>query len=138
LNPVPLTTVLHHGTTLRRALSIEANGPDPTFREPGSARLPPAEGFSTVIGDGRPCVTGNPETAARNKDVLFPGEGGPAILEVGVPDRIMAILYADPIAAGLARGGEIRFEPGCGLEELLAAWHTLTKRVIPLPQPTTP
>lgn len=138
MTPAPPTTVLHHGTTLRRALSIEANGPDPTFREPGSTRLPPAEGFSTVIGDGRWCGTGTPEMAARNKDSLFPGEGGPAILEVCVPDRIMAILYADPIAAGLARGGEIRFEPGCGLEELLAEWHTLTRRVIPLPRPTTP
>ena len=102
------------------------------YREPGTGRLPPAEGFSTVIGDGRSCGTGTPEVAARNKDALFPGEGGPAILEVGVPSWIMAILYADPIAAGLARGGEIRFEPECGLTELRAEWHKLTKRVIPL------
>jgi hypothetical protein len=54
-----------------------------------------------VIGDGRPCGTGTPEMAARNKDALFPGEGGPAILEVGVPAWIMAILWSDPIAAGL-------------------------------------
>src|ERR1700681_1833747 len=63
---------------------------------------------------------------------LFPNEGGPAILEVSVPAWMMAILYADPIAAGLARGGEIRFEPESGLTELRAEWHTLTKRVIPL------
>jgi hypothetical protein len=44
----------------------------------------------------------------------------------------MAILYADPIAAGLARSGEIRFEPEGGLNELRADWHNLTKRVIPL------
>jgi hypothetical protein len=44
----------------------------------------------------------------------------------------MAILYADPIAAGLARGGEIRFEPESGLNELRAEWPNLTKRVIPL------
>ena len=111
---------------------IEANGPDPNYREPGAGRGPPAEGFSTVIGDGRPCGTGTPEMAARNKNALFPDEGGPAILEVKAPAWIMAILYADPIAAGLARGGEIRFEPESGLNELRAEWRKLTKRVIPL------
>ena len=130
--PDPPLTILHHGTTLWRARAIEANGPDPDFREPGTGSLPPAEGFSTVIGDGRPCGTGTPEVAARNKHALFPIEGGPAILEVSVPEWIMAILYADPIAAGLARGGEIRFEPESGLTELRAEWHNLTKRVIPL------
>ena len=128
----PQPTILHHGTTLRRAVAIEADGPNPDFREPGTGSLPPAEGFSTVIGDGRACGTGIPEIAARNKHALFPGEGGPAILEVRVSARIMAILYADPIAAGLARSGEIRFEPECGLNELRAEWHTLAKRVIPL------
>jgi hypothetical protein len=94
--------------------------------------MPPAEGFSTVIGDGRPCGTGTPEVAARNKHVLFPDEGGPAILEVCVPAWIMAILYADPIAAGLARSGEIRFEPESGLNELREEWQNLPRRVIPL------
>ena len=70
--------------------------------------------------------------AARSKYALFPNEGGPAILEVSVPAWIMAILYADPIAAGLARSGEIRFEPESGLTELRAEWHHLTKRVNPL------
>jgi hypothetical protein len=70
--------------------------------------------------------------AARNKDALFPNEGGPAILEVAVPAWIMAILFADPIAAGLARSGEIRFDPQCGLNELRAEWPNLTKRVIPI------
>jgi hypothetical protein len=101
-------TILRHGTTLRRARAIEANGPDPTFREPGASHLPPAEGFSTTIRDAPPCLTGTPEMAAREKDALFPNEGGPAILEIEVPAEIMAILYADPIAAGLARSGEIR------------------------------
>jgi hypothetical protein len=68
--------------------------------------------------------------AARNKHALFPTEGGPAILEVIVPAWIMEILYADPLAAGLARSGEIRFEPESGLNELRAEWHNLTKRVI--------
>ena len=128
----PPPTILHHGTTLQRARAIELHGPDPNYREPGASDLPSAQGFSTVIGDGRPCSTGTPEVAARNKDALFPGEGGPAILEVSVPAWIMAILYADPIGAGLARSGEIRFEPECGLNELRAEWHNLVKRVIPL------
>lgn len=128
---LPLT-ILHHGTTLQRARAIEMNGPDPNYREPGTESLPSAEGFSTVIGDGRHCSTGTPEVAARNKHVLFPNEGGPAILEVSVPAWIMAILYADLIAAGLACSGEIRFDPESGLNELRAEWHHLTKRVIPL------
>src|SRR5947209_8090138 len=99
-------------------------------RAPGSSR--PRRPFSTVIGDGRACSTGTPETAARSKDALFPDEGGPAILEVSVPAWIMAILYADPISSGLARSGEIRFEPQSGLRELRAEWDNLTKRVIPL------
>jgi hypothetical protein len=69
---------------------------------------------------------------ARNKHRLVPNEGGPAILEVEVPARIMAVLYSDPIVAGLARSGEIRFDPESGLTILQAAWHGLTKRVIPL------
>lgn len=128
----PSFIILYHGTTLQRARAIEVAGPDPDFREPGTGPLPPAEGFSTVIGDGRTCETGTPEMAACNKDALFPDEGGPAILEVRVPAWIMAILSADPIAAGLARAGGIRFEPECGLNELRAEWHNLTKRVIPL------
>lgn len=132
MTPDPPLTLLHHGTTLQRARAIEANGPDPAYQEPGTASLPPAEGYSTVIGDGRPCSTGTPEMAARNKHALFPNEGGPAILEVSVPAWIMAILYADLIAAGLARSGEIRFEPESGLKELRAEWHNLTKQVIPL------
>jgi hypothetical protein len=92
LSTGPFPSILHHGTTLLRARAIEANGPDPSFREPGSGHLPPAEGFSTVIGDGRSCGTGTPQVAAREKDILFPDEGGPAILEVSVPAWIMAIL----------------------------------------------
>src|SRR5438477_853847 len=111
---------------------IETDGPDPAYREPATASLPPAEGFSTVIGDGRPCSTGTPETAAWNKHALFPNEGGPAILEITVPSWIIAIHNADLIAAGLARSGEIRFEPESGLTELRAEWSHLTKRVIPL------
>ena len=132
MTPEPAEFTLHHGTTLRRARAIEAGGPDPSFREPGSQQLLPAEGFSAVIADGRPCATGTPEMAACQKAALFPDEGGPAILEVRVPAWIMAILYSDPVAAGLARSGEIRFDPESGLNELRAEWHELTKRVIEL------
>jgi hypothetical protein len=59
---VPLR--LHHGTTLHRARAIIANGPDPHFTEPGSGRVSSADGFSTVIGDGRPCATGTPTAIA--------------------------------------------------------------------------
>lgn len=111
---------------------IATNGLDPDYHEPGPVSLPPAEGFSTVIGDGRCCSTGTPEVAARNKHALFPNEGGPAILEVRVPAWIMAILYADPIANGLARSDEVRFEPESGLTKLRAEWRNLTKQVIPL------
>jgi hypothetical protein len=128
----PPPSILHHGTTLRRATAILANGPDPNYREPGTGSLPPADGFSAVIADGRPCLTGTPVLAAGNKHALFPNEGGPAIVEVSVPAWIMDILYSDPIAAGLARSGEIRFEPESGLAELRAEWHKLVKRVIPL------
>ena len=70
--------------------------------------------------------------AALSKHTLFPNEGGPAIVEVEVPARIMAVLYADPIAAGLARSGEIRFELESGLKELQAEWPNLVKRVTSL------
>jgi hypothetical protein len=45
---------------------------------------------------------------------------------------IMDILYADSFSAGLALGGEVRFEDESGLNELRAEWHNLTKRVIKL------
>jgi hypothetical protein len=80
---------------VERARAIEANGPDPSFRELGSSHLPPAEGFSTVIGDGRPCGTGTPEMAAREMDLLFPDEGGPPILEVSVPAWIIETAGGD-------------------------------------------
>jgi hypothetical protein len=132
VTPNAPSTILHHGTTLQRALAIEAHGPDPQFREPGTGQLPPAEAFSTVIGDGRPCKTGTPEQVARRKGALFPSEGGPAIVEVSVTAWIMDIFYADFFSAGLARSGEIRFEPQSGLTELCVEWPNLAKRVIKL------
>jgi hypothetical protein len=110
--------VLRHGTTRRRAEAILLGGPDPNFVEPGGPR--PAEGFSAVDTIG-PFPFGTAEQYAAGKARAFPNEGGPAILEVEVPEDIAAL--AD-------LGGEYRFEPGYGLEELLQAWPQLTKRVV--------
>ena len=62
--------------------------------------------------------------------------GGPAILEFDLPNDL-----ADAIVGGVGElvegkalnaGSEIRFEPRGGLEQLLAVWPALSKRVIPL------
>ena len=111
--------ILRHGTTRRRAESILANGPDPRFREPGGLDL--AQGFSTAPPEG-PFAVGTPEGYAAGKARNFPDEGGPAILEMEVPEEIVALA---PDA-----GGEIRFAPGEGLEELRQAWHDIPKRIL--------
>jgi hypothetical protein len=59
---------------------------------------------------------------ARLKANNFPDEGGPSILEFEVPAEILRM--ADPV------GGDCRFAPGFGLEELLAAWPSLPKRIL--------
>ena len=114
------TVRLLHGTTRQRAQSILLHGPDPDYVEPGGGS--PAGGFSTSLPYGSYPV-GSPATYAAGKARLFPAEGGPAILEVEVPEWIVRL--------GSDTGGEIRFEPGDGLEELLAAWPSLTKRIMP-------
>ena len=110
---------LRHGTTRRRGEAILRDGPDPNFQEPGSSER--AEGFSTARIQGS-YPYGSPEAAANGKAHLFPNEGGPVILEMEVPESIVRM--AD-------LGGEVRFEPGFGLEELLAAWPSLPKRILP-------
>ncbi len=111
---------LRHGTTRRRAEAILRDGPDPNFREPGSPIR--AEGFSTARTHG-PYPYGMPEVAAERKACLFPDEGGAVILEIDVPETIVqkAELY-----------GEVRFESGFGLKELLDAWPSLPRRIHPL------
>src|SRR5438270_10826445 len=109
---------LRHGTTRQRADSIMQNGPNAAFTEPGG--VDPARGFSTCPAQG-PFPFGTPENYAAGKANLFPNEGGPAIVETEVPEEI-AVLAIDA-------GGEFRFEPGYGLEELLKAWPTISKRV---------
>jgi hypothetical protein len=113
------TRTLRHGTTRQRAEAILKNGPDPNFKEPGG--IDPARGFSTapVLG---PYPYGGPENCAQRKGKLFPNEGGPVVLELDVPEEIVAL--ADDF------GGEIRFSRGHGFEELLNAWPTLVKRIL--------
>ena len=112
------TRALRHGTTRQRADSILQNGPNAAFVEPGG--IDPARGFSTSPAQG-PFPYGTPEMYAAGKANLFPGEGGPAIVEIELPEHIAAL--------GIDAGGEIRFEPGFGLEELLKEWPSIAKRV---------
>jgi hypothetical protein len=114
--------LLHHGTTRARAEALLRNGPDPNFREPGE--LTRAGGLSMARPSG-PFGLGEPETIARGKAAIFPQEGGPAILEIDVPDDVLR--HATDVT------DEVRFEPGSGLEELLQVWPTLPKRMLVLP-----
>jgi hypothetical protein len=88
-------------------------GPDPNYLEPGS--LERTGGFSTAPPHG-PYPYGDPRDFASGKAALFPNEGGPAILEIEVPEEIIA-LAVNEVA-------EIRFEPRLGLEELRVAWDS--------------
>lgn len=104
--------------------------PDPDFIEPGGDRYTRAEGFSTTLEGGSDVGLGTAEDYARMKAALFPTEGGAAVLRVEVPSEIVDSIYKDPIAAAVAASGEFRFEPGVGLEELVAGWPNLVKQVV--------
>lgn len=117
--PSANVVILRHGTTRDRADSIMRHGPNPNFTEPGG--LDPARGFSTCPAQG-PFPCGTPADYAARKTTLFPNEGGPAIIEMEVP-RDLADLAIDA-------GGEIRFEPGFGLDELRNAWSVIAKRMV--------
>ncbi len=119
--------ILLHGTTLRRAERLLTEPPDADFIEPGGG--PKAGLFSAYLEAG-PFILGTPERYARLKAKGFPGEGGPAILVVDVPDSIIA-LAADEIYLPLSQG-LVQFDEGAGLEELQAAWAGLPKRIIPV------
>ena len=77
-----------------------------------------------------PFLFGRPEQYARSKAAEFPNEGGPVILIVEVPQHIIARAINDwfPLSQGL-----VQFDPGAGLEELLAAWPSLSKRTVDVP-----
>jgi hypothetical protein len=118
---------LLHGTTRIRAEAIFQRGPDPLFREPGGQVW--EDGFSMNVEAG-PFLFGKPEDYALGKASRFPDEGGPVILVVDVPDEIVERAVNDwfPLAQGL-----VQFDPGSGLEELIAAWPALFKeiRIVP-------
>jgi hypothetical protein len=119
--------ILLHGTTRRRAEQILQEGPNPRFQEPGGQSS--GEGFSMNL-EGGPFHFGAPEEYARGKAAEFPDEGGPVILVVDVPQEIVARAINDwfPLSQGL-----IQFDPGDGLEELIATWPTLPKRIVEVP-----
>ena len=110
---------LWHGTTRKRAESILRDGPNARFLEPGGFEK--AGGFSTAPPHG-PYPYGDPRNVAAGKAALFPNEGGPAILEIEVPEAI--------IASAIIELGEVRFESGFGLGELCQTWPTLRKRIL--------
>lgn len=113
------TLRLWHGTTRLRAEHILHDGPDPNSVIGGDT----AEGLSTAPPDG-PFPLGSPIQYARGKARQFPEEGGPAILELEVPASIVAL--------SVHPGGEVWFGQGFGLEELLAAWPQIMKRIVSL------
>jgi hypothetical protein len=121
--------LLLHGTTRQRAESIVKNGPDARYREPNGTT---ADGFSTTPAVG-PFDIGSPEDYARGKAANFPSEGGPAIVALDLSDELAQAIIGDvgKLVQGKAfhAGTEIRFDPGGGLEELLAAWPGLMKTI---------
>ena len=125
--------ILTHGTTLRRAQNIIEFGPNPNYVEPGGNYGDTADGFSTYPV-GHPTPRGASVTDyAFGKSRHFPNEGGAVILEIDVPIEIVDVSRNDSIGQiYFADTGEIRFEPGMGLEELIHAWPNLTKRIIKL------
>ncbi|MFO0851267.1 MAG: hypothetical protein U0871_22330 [Gemmataceae bacterium] len=125
----PYYYVLQHGTTRRRADLIRAVGPDPDYREPGANTRPDRQ-FWTVDRDhpSARLPLGDPERYARRKAVSS-GEGGPAIVEVEVPDWIVQLVLNDRIGLFHYQSGAVCFEFGCGLDELINEWPNLVVRV---------
>ena len=105
---------------MKRAEAILLKGPDLRFREPGALDL--SDGFSAARMTST-CPYGSPEVVAQGKARLFPDEGGPAIIEFDVPESLVRQAEIK---------GEVRFAPGYGLEELLAIWPLIAKKVVPL------
>jgi hypothetical protein len=97
-------------------MHILQNGPDPNLVVGGDT----AYGLSTAPTVG-PYPLGDPVDYAHGKARLFPQEGGPAIREIDVPESIVAL--------AVHPGGEVWFGPGFGLEELVAAWLQISKRI---------
>jgi hypothetical protein len=116
-----------HGTTRKRAEEIKLRGPDLHYQEAGAASADSS--FSMCLASG-PFLFGKPEEYAHGKSKEFPEKGGPAILEVEVPEAIVerAMTAWFPLSQGL-----VQFDEGAGWEELIAAWPTLVKEVRSVP-----
>lgn len=119
--------ILLHGTTRVRAEQILQHGPNPHFQEPGGQAW--EDGFSMNVEAG-PFLFGRPADYAQGKARRFPDEVGPVILMVDVPDDIVQKAVNDwfPLSQGL-----VQFDPGAGLEELIAAWPILSKEIRSVP-----
>jgi hypothetical protein len=115
---------LIHGTTRYRAEQIIRHGPNPNYREPGGVSA--NDGFSMYL-DGGPFLFDPPELYAKGKAGQCPDEGDPVILIVEVPESILEA--ADPLGLFPLSFGVVQFDIGAGLEELLAAWHSLPKAI---------
>jgi hypothetical protein len=115
--------ILLYGTTRVRAEQILRHGPNPRFKEPGGQAC--EDGFCTNVESG-PFYFGTPEDYALKKAGEFSDEGDPVILVLDVPDEIVQRAATEwfPLSQGL-----VQFDPGAGLEELLAAWSTLAKEI---------
>ena len=118
-------------------MSILKNGPEANYRQ-GAGIM---EGFfvvpAGVIPDERSGSAVSYALAkAINKDYL--SEGGPAILEFELSDEQVSAIVGEEgeIAFGKALNArlEIAFQKDGGLEELLAIWPTLKKRVVAVPE----
>lgn len=126
--------ILRHGTTYDRANRIVATGPMLNYLEPCSVQGGESDGFSTIIAGYLP-RPGDPDCKryAELKAKNFPNEGGPAILEVDVPDSLIQRLFSDPCSySAYIDSGEIRFEKSAEFTELLEIWPQLVKRVTKL------
>jgi hypothetical protein len=97
-----------------------AGGPNPNFIEPGAPPGQTAGGFyAAEVGMN---TVGTVDAYAAGKSSAFPGEGGPAVIVVEVPEAIAR-------QAGGGGRGDYAFLPGQGLEALLAVWEYLPKRI---------
>jgi hypothetical protein len=65
---------------------------------------------------------GSPSAIAIDKATVYPNEGGPAILRMQVPSNL--------VEKANDFGGEIRFDPGAGLEELQQNWSSISTEII--------
>ena len=71
-----------------------------------------------------PFARGNTSPGIAGKAKEFPSEGGAVILVLEVPDEIVQKAATEwfPLSQGL-----VQFDPGSGLEELVAVWSEIAR-----------